>query len=112
MAQTILHIDEIVSDPKVRGGRPVIKGTGLKVTDVMYTHTTGDCLSPEEIAKNFHLSVGQVYAALAYYYLHKDEIDEQLRREDEETMRLIDELEAKGILSRVPPISDEDDTVK
>src|SRR4051812_24744478 len=96
MAQTIHHIDEIVSDPKIRGGRPVIKGTGLKVTDIMFTHITGDRLSPEEIAEHYDLSLGQVHAALAYYYLHKDELDEQIRRDEEEANRLIADLEAQG----------------
>ncbi len=101
MAQTHHLIDEIVSDPKVRGGRPVIKGTGIKVTDIMFTHTTGDCLSSEEIAEHFGLSLGQVHAALAYYYLHKGELDEQIRRDDEDADRLIAELEAQGKQPRV-----------
>jgi uncharacterized protein (DUF433 family) len=97
----ILPIEEIVSDPNIRRGRAVIKGTGLEVTDVMYTHTTGDYLSPQEIVKNYGITLGQVHAALAYYYLHQEEIDEQLRRREEETMRLIDELERQGKLSRL-----------
>ncbi len=96
MAQTILHVDEIISDPKIRGGRPVIKGTGIKVTDIMFTHMTGDKLSAEEIAEQFHLSVGQVHAALAYYFLHQDELDEQIRHDDATADRLIAELESQG----------------
>ena len=84
MTVRVLHIDEIVSDPKIRGGRPVIKGTGLRVEDVMLTHTTGDCLSAEKIAEHYGITVGQVYAALAYYHLHREEIDEQIRRDAEE----------------------------
>lgn len=79
MAATVLHIDEIVSDPKIRSGRPVIRGTGLRVEDVMFTHSTGDCLSPEQIAENYRISIGQVHAALAYYYLHKEEMDAAIR---------------------------------
>ena len=101
MPETVLPIEEIVSNPKVRGGRPVIKGTGLKVTDIMYYHLTGNRLSPEEIARDFELSLGQVHAALAYYYLHQAEIDEQLRREEAETERLIEELERQGKLTRL-----------
>lgn len=90
MAATVLHIDEIVSDPKIRGGRPVIKGTGLRVEDVMFTHTTGDCLSPEQIAEHYGVTIGQVHAALAYYHLHKDEIDEQIRRDAKEIDKLVE----------------------
>jgi uncharacterized protein (DUF433 family) len=101
MSEMVLAIEEIVSDPKIRGGRPVIKGTGLRVTDVMYTHLTGDRLSPEEIAEHYGLTVGQVHAALAYYYLHQAEIDEQLRRENEDTEQLIERLEQQGKLTRL-----------
>ena len=96
MAQTTLEIKEIISDPNVRDGRPVIKGTGIKVTDIMFTHTTGDKLSAEEIATNFQLDVGQVHAALAYYYLHKAELDEQICRDDEAGMQMIEALEREG----------------
>ncbi len=96
MAQTMLEIKEIISDPNVRDGRPVIKGTGIKVTDIMFTHTTGDKLSAEEIAEHFQLDVGQVHAALAYYYLHKAELDEEIRRDEETATSLIAELEQQG----------------
>lgn len=66
MAATVLQINEIVSDPKIRGGKPVIKGTRLRVKDVMFTHSTGDCLSPEQITKSYGITLGQVHAALAY----------------------------------------------
>jgi len=82
MTPTSLNISEIVSDPKVRGGRPVIAGTGLRVSDVVLTHTTGDKLSAEQIAHNYRLTLGQVYAALSYYYLHQAEIDEQIGRDE------------------------------
>lgn len=42
----VLHIEEIVSDPALRNGRPVINGTTLCVSDVVLAHTTGDRLSP------------------------------------------------------------------
>jgi uncharacterized protein (DUF433 family) len=39
--------------------------------------------SPEEIAEQFgHLSVGQVYAALAYYFANRDEIEADLAAEE------------------------------
>jgi uncharacterized protein (DUF433 family) len=101
MSEMVLAIEEIVSDSKIRGGRPVIKGTGLRVTDIMHMHLTGDRLSPEEIAHHYGLTVGQVHAALAYYYLHQAEIDEQLKREESETERLAAELERQGKLGRL-----------
>jgi uncharacterized protein (DUF433 family) len=97
----ILHIDEIVSNPNVRGGRPVIQGTGLKVSDVILTHTTGDRLTPEEISRNYGVTLGQVYAALAYYHLHKDKIDSQIEVDEKKAEQLLKELEAQGKLTRI-----------
>lgn len=98
MATNILSINEIVSDPKIRGGRPVIKGTGLKVSDVVLTHTTGDKLSPETIAEHYRLNLGQVYAALAYYHLHKSEIDAEIQSDKEQAEYWREELRKQGRL--------------
>ena len=101
MAANILNIEEIVSDPKVRSGRPVIVGTGITVMNIVLAHTTGDKLAPETIAEHYRLTLGQVHAALAYYYLHQAEMDEQLRREMEETEQLKIELRKQGRLLEV-----------
>lgn len=101
MTTSILNISEIVSDPKIRGGRPVVAGTGLTVMNIVLTHTTGDHLSAEEIAQHYDLSLGQVYAALAYYHLHQAELDEALRHEMEELDELVRELEKQGKLTRI-----------
>lgn len=101
MVANVLSINEIVSDPNVRGGRPVIAGTGLTVMNIVLTHTTGDKLSLETIAEQYDLTLGQVHAALAYYYLHQAELDEQLEKEMAETERLVNELEKQGRLTRL-----------
>ncbi len=101
MSQTILHIDEIVSNPNVRGGRPVIRGTGLKVSDVWLAHTGADQLTPEEIATNYRLQLGQVYAAFAYYHLHQDEIDAEIEQDEEAAQQLLKAIEAQGKLTRL-----------
>jgi uncharacterized protein (DUF433 family) len=74
---TVLAIDTIISNPKVRSGRPIIAGTTLRVQDVaahhIYNHYT-----PDELAYQLQITLAQVHAALAYYYAHKDDIDAQL----------------------------------
>lgn len=40
-------------------------------------------MPPEEIAANYDLTLGEVYAALSYYHDHRDEM-ERLAREDNE----------------------------
>jgi uncharacterized protein (DUF433 family) len=101
MAQTVLHIDEIVSDPKIRGGRPVIKGTGIRVIDLIAYHLGPDQSTAEELAEDFRLEVGQVYAAFAYYFLHKAELEADMRADAERAETLARELEAEGKLSHI-----------
>jgi uncharacterized protein (DUF433 family) len=93
----ILHIDAIISDPAIRGGRPILAGTTLRVSDIAAHHVFGG-FSPEELAAGFNLTVGQVHAALAYYYLHKAEIDEEFRANAEEASALLEQLKAQGRL--------------
>lgn len=83
----MIDVGHIVTDPEVLGGEPIIAGHRIAVSDVAiwiaYHHET-----PEAIAEEFHLSLGEVHAALAYYYDHKDEIDRRI----EEVDRLAQEM--------------------
>jgi len=97
---TVHPIDTIVSDPQVRGGQPIIAGTTLRVSDVVASHIYRG-LSPEELAVNFALDLGQVYAALAYYYQHKAATDAQMQAEADRAARLLADLDAQGRLIRV-----------
>jgi hypothetical protein len=38
-------------------------------------------MSPDDIASEYDLSLGDVHAALAYYYTHQSEIDADIRAE-------------------------------
>ncbi len=63
--------------PGVRGGAPVIAGTGIKVLDVAVRYEVMG-MTPEEIIIALpHLTLPQVHAALSYYYAHKTEIDKE-----------------------------------
>ncbi len=78
--ETILSINLIVANPQVRGGRPCVVGTGLRVSDIALAHLLHQ-QSPDEIAAGYGIAVAGVYAALAYYYEHKGAIDEDLRQQ-------------------------------
>ena len=99
--QTTLAIEEIVSDPNVRGGRPVIKGTGLTVIDIYFKHTTGDKLATEDIAAHYGLTLGQVYAALAYFHLHQDEMNARVKSDEDTAEVLFGELSTQGKAKRL-----------
>jgi uncharacterized protein (DUF433 family) len=74
MEATIESINLISKNPGVRNGRPCIAGTSLEVSVIAIAKIVHG-QSPEEIAADYELSLSQVYAALAYYYDHKAEID-------------------------------------
>ncbi len=77
----------ITGSPGICGGRPQIAGTGVSVRRVAGWYKLGR--SPEEIADQYgHLSLAQVYAALAYYHANRDEIDADLAHEEAEYDRL------------------------
>jgi uncharacterized protein (DUF433 family) len=71
----------IVRSPDIRENRPRIAGTGVTVRRIVSWYKLG--LSAEDIASRVgHLSIGQVFAALAYYFANPDEIDADLADED------------------------------
>jgi uncharacterized protein (DUF433 family) len=77
----------IVRDTNIRGGRPIIAGTGVTVRRIVGWYKLG--LSPEEIADRVgHLSLSQVYAALTYYHANKDELETDIAAEEAEADRL------------------------
>jgi uncharacterized protein (DUF433 family) len=75
-------IAHISVDPHVCGGKPCIAGTRIRVWDIHVWHDLQG-KSPEEIATDFpQLSLADVYAALAYYLDHQEEV-ERRAEEDE-----------------------------
>ncbi|MCX8010587.1 MAG: DUF433 domain-containing protein, partial [Ignavibacteria bacterium] len=69
--------DFIIKDPKIRGGRPCIKGTGVSVQRIIYLYKMG--LSPDEITEEIgHLTLAQVHAAISYYHANIDQMEKLL----------------------------------
>jgi uncharacterized protein (DUF433 family) len=67
--------------------RPILTGTRTSVARVVVLYKQG--ANAEEIARRMsHLSLAQVYAALAYYHANRDEIETDLAEEEEEYWRL------------------------
>ena len=77
---------EIMRKPGVRGGRPCIAGTGIRVTDIVTAVQLE--YSCDEIAEDFDLSLEQVNAALDYYKRNSAAIDADMKRQDENFERL------------------------
>lgn len=67
-----------------------IAGTGVTVRRIVSLYQLG--LSPEEIADQIrHLTLAQVYAALAYYHANRDEIEDDLTAERAQAEALVEE---------------------
>ena len=60
--------------PDVRRGRPRIAGTRLAVADVVVLHLRMN-RPLEVISADYSVPLAALYAALAYYYHHRAEID-------------------------------------
>lgn len=76
-------LDEmLVQTQNVCGGRIRIDGTRITVSRIATLYKQG--LTAEEISTTYtHLSLGQVYAALAYYHANLSEIEADLCESDE-----------------------------
>ena len=72
-----------------------VAGTGVTMRRIVGWYKLG--WSPEEIAdRTGHLSLAQVYAALAYYHANREEIEADMAAEEAEAER----LEREHFLSR------------
>src|SRR2546423_1610160 len=90
-----LSQEHIVSTPDTCGGKPRIRGTRVRVKDVVLWHERMG-MSPEEIVSEWpHLKLGDVYAALAYYDDNRAVIDAEMEAEAQYAA----ELEAKASLT-------------
>ncbi|MCY4072622.1 MAG: DUF433 domain-containing protein [Chloroflexi bacterium] len=76
----IESINLVYRNPEVRGGRPCIVGTGLRVIDIVMAMQFGQ-RSPEQMAEDYQVSLAKVHAALAFYYENKDEVDQDIRED-------------------------------
>jgi uncharacterized protein (DUF433 family) len=84
---TTTEIGTLITRSSESGNRPVITGTRTSVRRVVVLYKQG--AGAEEIARRMsHLSLAQVYAALAYYHANRDEMEADLAEEEAEYSRL------------------------
>jgi uncharacterized protein (DUF433 family) len=62
------------------GGKPRIAGTRIRVLDVYVWHELLGQTADEIVAQFPQLTPADVYAALAYYWEHREKIQEHLRQ--------------------------------
>jgi uncharacterized protein (DUF433 family) len=76
-----LLVQHIEISPAVAGGKPRIAGHRITVQNIAIWHERMG-MSADEIATEHGLTLGDVYAALAYYYDHREQIDESTRADE------------------------------
>ena len=77
------EVGRITKNPGVCGGKPCVAGSRIRVQDVYLWHEIQG-LSADEIVSRFpQLTMADVYAALSYYWDHRDEIQRQMAVDDE-----------------------------
>jgi uncharacterized protein (DUF433 family) len=73
----------VTSTEGVCGGKPCVAGTRIRVQDIYVWHELQG-RSPDQIVSAYpHLTLADVYAALAYFWDHRDHILRQMKQEEE-----------------------------
>ncbi|MCY3832568.1 MAG: DUF433 domain-containing protein [Chloroflexi bacterium] len=106
----IESIDLIYRNPNIRGGRPCIVGTGLRVMDLV-SAMRWNGRNPEQMAEAFQITLAQVHAALAYYYCNQAEIDADMRESERKSQAIAEKVLAdkNSLYSRLQRYMQDDD---
>lgn len=104
MLPTRTAYEHVVIDER---GVPVLADTGTKVVEIVLDQLAYGWSAEEIHYQHPHLSLGQIYSALAYYWDHQDDLDADIERRLEFVERLRqttgrtllqDKLRAQGLL--------------
>jgi len=69
----------IVCDPNIKNGMPIVKGTATTVRGIVENYYSLK-MSVDEIKESLpQLTEADIHAAVLYYLDHKEEIDEDIR---------------------------------
>lgn len=72
----------ITSDKDIGGGKPIIKGTRTRVSNLIAYYKLG--YTPEELEQAFpHLSLAKIYDSLSFYHENPEQIDKEIEANKE-----------------------------
>src|SRR5947209_18896091 len=71
----------IEATPGIAGGKPRIAGHRISVQNIAIWHERLG-MNVDEIATEHNLTLGDVHAALAYYFDHREEIDQSIAEDE------------------------------
>ena len=72
-------VEHIVATPGICGGKPRIDGHRIRVQDIALWHERLGYSVAEIVAHYPQLTLAEVHAALAYYYDHREAIQQDIR---------------------------------
>lgn len=72
----------ITTNPKIHQGVPIVAGTGVTVRRIAYLYNTGKTVR-DIVWQIPHLPPEGVHAAIAYYLLNKEEIDQDMEAQQQ-----------------------------
>jgi uncharacterized protein (DUF433 family) len=75
--------EHITKTPGVCGGKACVAGTRVRVMDIVIWHEHLGWSADEIVLQIPAVTLSGVYAALAYYFDHREEIEEDIRLNDE-----------------------------
>jgi uncharacterized protein (DUF433 family) len=83
-------------------GAPVVAGTSMKVIELVLDHKAYGW-SPEELQfQHPYLTLGRIYSALAYYWDHRQEMDEAISQQLERVNKLARQARQAPLDQRLP----------
>src|SRR5258708_26329651 len=72
-------LDQLIAiTPGICGGKARIAGRRITVQNIVIWHERLG-LSADQIAVDYNLTLAEVHAALAYYFVYRDEIEQSIR---------------------------------
>ena len=100
---TVTEIGTLIEQtPGICGGRPCVAGAGVSVLRIAGWYKLG--WPPEEISRRIgHISLAQVYAALAYYHANQEAMEAEMAAEEADYDRLRREHHAARAQTQTQP---------
>ncbi|MBI4162603.1 MAG: DUF433 domain-containing protein [Candidatus Aenigmarchaeota archaeon] len=98
MIGSLQKTSRIIKD-KIMSGSARIVDTRIRVRDIVEKYIVLN-ESPAIIANEFRISVSDVHVALAYYYAHVEEIEKEIRKDEEFVEKFRKEMSTHEISNR------------
>ncbi len=92
MSSHIAQRTYIVQDRGICGGQPRIDGTRIKVQHIALEYERLGWTADQICDAHPGLTLAQIHAAISYYYDHREEIDDSIRKDEKFADQLREEL--------------------